>query len=156
MKGHADIITLLNDILTDELTAINQYFLAARLAEHWGYKRLWKKIRAESIEEMHHADRLIERILYLDGLPNLQRLSKVNVGENVPEQFRLDLEMEKSGIERLNRGVALCRDLGDNGSRLVVETILKDSEEHADWLESQLQLIAQIGEANYLAQQVNE
>lgn len=156
MKGHDDIIALLNDVLTDELTAINQYFLHARICEHWGFRRLWKKIRAESIEEMNHADRLVERVLFLDGLPNLQRLGKVNVGESVPEQFQSDLTLEKNGIERLNRGIELCRGLGDNGSRALLEGILKDSEEHADWLESQLELIKQIGEANYLAQQVNE
>ena len=105
---------------------------------------------------MNHADRLVERVLFLDGLPNLQRLGKVNVGESVPEQFQSDLTLEKNGIERLNRGIELCRGLGDNGSRALLEGILKDSEEHADWLESQLELIKQIGEANYLAQQVNE
>ena len=111
MKGDPKVIEFLNQALKNELTAINQYFLHARLCEHWGFRRLWKKIRAESIEEMNHADRLIERILFLDGLPNLQRLSKVNVGENVPEQFQVDLAMEKAGIERLNRGIEILLDL---------------------------------------------
>src|SRR5215475_1441717 len=102
MKGHDDIITTLNDILTAELTAINQYFVHARMCENWGYERLWKKLRAESIDEMKDADKLIERILYLEGVPNLQKLNKVNVGQTVPEQLRLDLDVEKEAIARLN------------------------------------------------------
>src|ERR1700757_55024 len=107
MKGHDDVITLLNEILTAELTAINQYFIHARMCENWGYQRLWKTIREESIGEMKHADRLIERILYLDGVPNLQRLGKVNVGETVPEQLRLDLAVEATAIKTLNTGIEL-------------------------------------------------
>jgi bacterioferritin len=154
VKGPDNIINLLNDVLTSELTAINQYFIHARMCENWGYKRLWEKLRAESLGEMKDADRLIERILYLEGVPNLQRLGKVNVGQNVPEQFRLDLEVEKAAIKALNAGIEVCRGLGDNGSRELLEDILLGEEEHANWLEAQLTLLAQVGEANYLAQQI--
>jgi bacterioferritin len=156
MQGHEQIIAALNDVLTAELTAINQYFIHARMCENWGYQRLWKKVREESLGEMKHADKLIERILYLDGVPNLQKLGKVNVGETVPEQFRLDLEVEKAAITNLNRAIELCRSLGDNGSRELLEDVLRDEEEHANWLEAQLTLIRQAGEANYLAQQIRE
>ncbi|HEV8617840.1 MAG TPA: bacterioferritin [Methylomirabilota bacterium] len=156
MRGHDQIIALLNDVLTAELTAVNQYFIHARMCENWGYERLWKKIREESIGEMRHADKLIERILYLEGLPNLQRLGKVNVGQTVPEQLRLDLEVEKAAIKALNDGIELARSLGDNGSRDLLEDILEGEEEHANWIEAQLVLIAQVGEANYLAQQIKK
>jgi bacterioferritin len=155
MKGNPQIIDLLNQILTHELTAINQYFLHARLCNHWGYKKLGAKIYKESIEEMQHADKLIERILYLEGLPNLQRLGKVNVGQKVLEMFQLDHEIEKHSIKTLNEGVELCRTLGDNGTRELLEHILVDSEEHEDWIDTQLNLISEIGEANYLTQQIN-
>jgi bacterioferritin len=156
VRGHEQILTALNDVLTAELTAVNQYFIHARMCENWGYQRLWKKIRAESIEEMKHADSLIERILYLEGVPNLQRLGKVNVGQTVPEQFRLDLEVEKASVTALNAGIELARSLGDNGTRDLLEGMLRDEEEHANWLEAQMALIAQVGEANYLAQQIRE
>jgi bacterioferritin len=156
MRGHDQVITALNDVLTAELTAVNQYFVHARMCENWGYQRLWKKVRAESIDEMKHADRLIQRILYLEGVPNLQRLGKVNVGQTVPEQLRLDLEVEKAAVTALNNAIELCRSLGDNGSREMLEDILEGEEEHANWLEAQLTLIAQTGEANYLAQQIRE
>ena len=154
MKGDAKIVDLLNEVLTNELTAINQYFLHARICENWGYERLWKKVREESIEEMRHADRLIERILYLEGLPNLQRLEKVNVGETVPEQLRLDLDLEKKAIPVLNRGIEQCRKLGDNGTADLLEDLLEDEEEHANWLEAQLELMNQVGEQNYLSEQI--
>ena len=156
MKGHDQVIDLLNDILTGELTAINQYFIHARMCENWGYQRLWKKVRDESIDEMKHADKLIKRILYLEGLPNLQRLGKVNVGQTVKEQLTLDLEVEKAAVKRFNDGIELCRSLGDNGSRELLEEMLVSEEKHADWLETQLNLIAQLGEPNYLAQQLHE
>jgi len=156
VRGHDQIITALNDVLTAELTAVNQYFVHARMCENWGYQRLWKKIRAESIDEMKHADTLIQRVLYLEGVPNLQRLSKINVGQTVPEQLRLDLEIEKASVTALNAAIELCRSLADNGSREMLEHILRDEEEHANWLEAQLNLIAQAGEANYLAQQIRE
>ena len=156
MRGDPRVLTVLNDVLTAELTAINQYFIHARMCENWGYERLWKKVREESIGEMKHADRLIERILYLEGTPNLQRLGKVNVGETVPEQLRLDLEVEKAAITALNNGIETCRSVGDNGSRELLEDILLGEEQHANWIEAQLALIAQAGEANYLAQQIKD
>src|SRR5574337_276704 len=137
MKGDPKVIELLNEVLTNELTGVNQYFLHARMCENWGYERLWKKVRAESIDEMKHADELIERILYLEGLPNLQRLGKINVGEDVPEMFRLDLELERSAIAVLNRGIEQCRKGGDNGSADLLEDILEGEEEHANWIEAQ-------------------
>jgi len=156
MKGHDDVIAVLNDVLTSELTAINQYFIHARMCENWGYQRLWKKLREESIGEMKDADHLIERILYLEGVPNVQKLNKVSVGQTVPEQMRLDLDLEKGAIKRLNAGIETCRTLGDNGSRELLEDILEGEEEHANWIEAQLALIAQVGESNYLAQQIVE
>jgi len=156
MKGDAKVIDFLNEVLTNELTSVNQYFLHARICENWGYERLWKKIRAESIDEMKHADELIERILYLEGMPNVQRLGKVTIGETVPEQLKLDLEVEKSAIGVLNRGIELCRGLADNGSAELLEHVLEGEEEHANWLEAQLVLIDQVGLQNYLAQQVKE
>ena len=156
MKGDPKVIDLLNEVLTNELTGVNQYFLHARMCENWGYQRLWKKIRAESIDEMKHADEIIERILYLEGLPNVQRLGKVNVGETVPEQLRLDLDLERTAIGVLNRGVELCRQAGDNGSAELLEDLLEDEEDHANWLEAQLLLVDQAGLQNYLAQQIHE
>jgi bacterioferritin len=156
MKGHDQVIAFLNEVLTNELTAINQYFIHARMCENWGYQRLWKKIRAESIDEMKHADELIARILYLEGLPNLQRLGKITIGETVPEQLKLDLAVEHNAVHMLNQGIEQVRALGDNGSRELLEKILHGEEQHIDWLETQLSLIAQLGEAHYLAQQVRE
>lgn len=156
MKGSPKVIDLLNEVLTGELTAVNQYFVHAKMCQNWGYERLWKKIRAESIDEMKHADDLIGRILYLEGVPNLQKLGKVTVGETVSEQLELDRKLEKNALKLLNDGLELCRTEGDGGSRALLEKILVDEEHHADWLESQLELIKQIGEANYLAQQVKE
>ncbi len=156
MKGDPKVIDLLNQVLTNELTSVNQYFLHARMCENWGYQRLWKKVRAESIDEMKHADELIERVLYLEGVPNVQRLAKVNTGETVPEQLRLDLDVEKNAISVLNRGIELCRQVGDNGSAELLEDMLEDEEEHANWLEAQLALIDQVGVQNYLAQQVKD
>jgi bacterioferritin len=154
MKGDAKVIALLNDVLANELTAINQYFLHARLCENWGYERLWKKVRAESIDEMQHADKVIQRILYLEGHPNLQKLGKLEIGETVLEQLQSDLALEKRAIPVLNAGVELCRAKGDNGTAELLEEILVDEEEHADWLEAQLTLVEQVGVQNYLAQQV--
>src|SRR5262245_56619872 len=126
------------------------------MCENWGYERLWKKIRSESISEMRHADELIARILYLEGTPNLQKLGKVNVGQTGPEQFRLDLELEKAAVTMLNQSIETCRTLGDHGSRDLLEGILKSEEEHANWIEAQLSLIQQAGEGNYLSQQIKE
>ena len=156
MKGHDDIIELLNDVLTAELTAINQYFVDAKMFQNWGYERLGKRFRDESIDEMHDADKLIERILYLDGLPNLQRLGTVRVGETPVEKLQLALDLEREAIDRLNTGIARCVELGDNGSRELLEEILVGEESHADWLESQLELVRQLGDAHYLAQQIHD
>jgi bacterioferritin len=156
MKGHAKVIDLLNDVLTHELTSINQYFIHARMCENWGYERLWKIVRAESIDEMKHADRLIERVLFLEGLPNVQRLNKVNIGQTVPEQLRVDLDTEKAAVKMLNDGIELCRSLLDGGSRELLEDILVAEEHHANWLEAQLDLIEQVGTENYLAQQIKK
>jgi bacterioferritin len=154
MKGNPKVIDLLNTVLTNELTAINQYFLHARICENWGYERLWKKIRAESIDEMKHADRIIERILFFEGLPNLQRLGKVNVGQTVEEQLKVDLALEQTAIPVLNQGVALCRAEGDNGTAELLEDMLREEEEHANWLEAQLTLIEQVGLPGYLSEQI--
>jgi bacterioferritin len=154
VKGHDQVIQVLNDVLTAELTAINQYWIHARMCENWGYERLWKKIRDESLGEMKHADRLVERILYLEGVPNLQKLGKVNVGQTVREQLRLDLEVEKAAVKALNSGIETARSLGDNGTRELLESLLEGEEEHANWLEAQLTLIEQVSEGNYLAQQI--
>ncbi|MGH3849080.1 MAG: bacterioferritin [Pseudonocardiaceae bacterium] len=154
MTGEEAIIDLLNEVLTAELTAINQYFADAKMAQNWGYQRLATHFREDSIDEMRDAEALIDRVLYLDGLPNLQRLGSVRVGETIPEKLLLALDVEKAAIERLNRGVELCTSLGDNGSRQLLEKILLGEEEHADWLETQLELIKQVGLEHYLAQQV--
>lgn len=156
MKGQPAILDLLNTVLTAELTAINEYFIHAKMCRNWGYLRLADHVKKESIDEMKHADRIIERILYLEGVPNLQRLNKVNVGETVPEQFRLDLQLEKEALIRLNDGLKLCRDLGDNGTEALLKDILVSEEEHVDWLETQLGLVESLGEAQYLAQQLYE
>jgi bacterioferritin len=154
MKTHPDVIAALNDVLTSELTSINQYFVHAKMCENWGYQRLYDRIRAESIDEMKHASDLIERILYLEGVPNMQRLFKVNVGETVPEQLKSDTAVEREAIGRLNKAIELCRTHADNGSRHMLEELLESEEEHLDWLEAQLAQIQQVGEAHYLAQQI--
>jgi bacterioferritin len=156
MKGQDKILELLNDVLTGELTAINQYFVHAKMCQNWGYERLWHKIQHESIDEMKHADQLITRLLYLEGIPNLQRLAKINIGQTVKEQLSLDHALEAAALKRLNDGIELCRSLGDHGSRDLLERILVSEEEHTDWLEAQLELISQIGEQNYLAQQIKK
>jgi bacterioferritin len=154
LKTHADVIDILNEVLTAELTAVNQYFVHGKMCQNWGYHRLHEKLRAESIDEMKHADALIERVLYLGGVPNLQRLYKINVGETVPEQLKSDHALEKDGISRMNRGIELARSHSDNGSRHLLEEMLKSEEDHLDWIEAQLTLIAQVGEAHYLSQQI--
>lgn len=156
MQGDAGIIELLNEVLTAELTAINQYFVDAKMLANWGYERLAETFRDESVDEMKDADRLIERILYLDGTPNLQRLGTVRVGESPVEKLHAALDLERAAIERLNRGIALCTERGDHGSRHLVEEILEGEEEHADWLETQLELVTQVGTELYLAQQIRD
>ena len=154
MKGPDQVIEVLNDVLSAELTAVNQYFLHAKMCQNWGYDRLHAKIRTESIDEMKHADQLIGRVLQLEGLPNVQRLYKITVGQTVKEMLALDLEVERVAWKRLNDGIEVCRALGDNGTRDLLERILVSEENHIDWLEAQIEQIRQIGESNYLAQQV--
>jgi bacterioferritin len=156
MHGEPEIIEMLNEVLTAELTAVNQYFIHAKMCANWGYDRLAEKIRAESIDEMKDADDFIERILYFEGVPNMQRLNPVRVGETVEEQLNLDLDLERDAIARYNRAIALAAEKGDNGSRELFERKLVGEEEHADWLESQLELIRQVGLENYLAQQIRD
>ncbi|MCC6528433.1 MAG: bacterioferritin [Polyangiaceae bacterium] len=154
MKGDPQILALLNDVLAGELVAISQYFLHGKMRANWGYGYLAQHARAESIDEMKHADKLIDRILFLDGLPNLQRLDKLNIGENVREQFQSDLALEMLAVKRLNAGLELCRQKGDGASEELLREILVSEEVHVDWLETQLGLMDKLGEALDLAQQL--
>ena len=156
MQGDAQVIEALNEVLTAELTAINQYFIHHKMCENWGYQRLSKKKREESIDEMKDADAIIERILYLDGVPNMQRMHPIGVGEDPIEQHSLDLARETDAIDRLNKAIKLCRDSGDNGTRELLEGILRGEEESADWLEAQLHIVEEIGRENYLAEQIRD
>jgi len=156
MQGDPEIIELLNEVLTAELTAINQYFIHAKMNDNWGYQRLAKKFYDESIDEMKDAEKIIERILYLDGVPNLQRYGTVAVGETVPEQLALDLQTEVAAVERYNRGVALAVAKGDNGTRELLASRLTDEEEHLDWIETQLKIISDVGVEHYLAQHIHD
>ena len=154
--GDTQVIEYLNEVLTAELTAINQYFIHAKMCANWGFERLAKKKREESIDEMRDADRLIERILYLGGTPNLQRLFPVRVGEDPVEQHRLDLQLELEAVQRYNRGIALAREKGDNGTKELLEKHLEGEEDSVDWLESQLHLVETLGAQAYLAEQMHE
>ncbi len=154
MKGDAKVIELLNEVLTAELTAINQYFIHAEMCSDWGYEKLYEKIKKESIDEMKHAEWLIERILFLDGQPNMSRYFKINVGKNVKDQLTKDLQVEVEAVARLQRGIKICLEVSDDVSRELLEKIDLQEEEHVDWLESQLRLIDKIGIENYLAEQM--
>jgi len=154
MKGDKKVIEALNDILTAELTGINQYFVHAKMCESWGYQRLAEVNRSESIGEMKHADHVIDRILFLDGVPNMQRLEKVRVGESVAEQLKADLALELNAVVRLNNSIEVAVAAKDNATRELLERILVDEQEHIDWLEAQLGQIEQMGIENYLAVQV--
>ena len=154
MKGNDEVIQVLQDVLCAELTAVNQYFIHARMNENWGYKKLAAYVRKESIEEMRHAQELIDRILYFDGAPNMQKYMKIGVGKSVPEQFQNDLEVEYQAVARLNKGIEVARTQSDNGTRSLLEAMLKDEENHVDWLEAQLGMIKEMGVENYLAQQM--
>jgi bacterioferritin len=153
--AHPSLVETLNEVLTAELTAINQYFLHAKMQADWGYKRLAAHSRHESIDEMHHAEQVTERILLFDGVPNYVRYYALRIGETVPEQFEMDLALEYEAVERLNRGIALAVEHGDNGTRDLLERILVDEEEHIDWIETQQETIRQVGAENYLAQQMH-
>ena len=154
MRGDNEIISLLNEQLTSELTAINQYFLHAKMQANWGFTELAAHTRAESIEEMHHAERVTDRILFLEGLPNYQRLFSLRVGQTVREQFQADLAVEMEVLERLRPGITLCREKGDITTANLFEQILADEEDHIDYLETQLELMDKLGEQLYLSQLV--
>ena len=156
MKGDAKVIAVLQEVLKAELTAINQYFLHAEMCENWTYYKLAETTRTESIEEMTHAEKLIERILYLDGTPNMSDYFKINIGPTVDQQFKNDLQLEYDAVKRLNTGIRTCVTAGDNGSRELLEKILVDEEHHIDWLEAQLHAIEEMGIQNYLTQQLGD
>jgi len=156
VKGDPKVIAVLNQVLKAELTAINQYFLHAEMCENWGYEKLASHTRAESIEEMQHAEKLMEHILYLDGTPNMSDYFKINSGPDVKTQLKNDVQLEYDAVKRLNDGIETCVKAGDNGSREILEGILRDEEEHIDWLEAQLHSIGEMGIENYLAQQLHD
>lgn len=154
MQGDAKIIEALNELLTSELTAINQYYVHYKMCEDWGYLKLSNYFRAESIDEMKHADKIIDRVLFLDGVPNMQRYNTVLVGENVPEQIQLSLDTELISAKILNNLITLGRDCNDNGTREMAEALLVDTEHAIDWAEAQLHIIGDIGKENYLAEKL--
>ena len=156
MKGSPKVIAQLNDALKEELIAINQYFLHAEMCENWHYHRLADHVRKESIDEMKHAEALIERILFLDGVPNMTEPMKISVGSNVKDQLEGDLNLELAGVAMYKKAVQLARDEGDNVSRELFERILKEEEGHVDWLEAQLHQIKELGYERYLSQQIRD
>ena len=156
MKGDAKVLEALNRALTTELTAINQYFVQGKMLKNWGYLTLAKKMHEESIGEMKHADRIIERILFLEGIPNIARYDIIRVGKDVREQLQNDLKLETSGVKNYNEAIELCIKQKDSGTRELLEEILVSSEEHVDWLETQLGLIESVGLQNYLAEKLGE
>jgi len=156
MKGKPEVLAELSEMLKEELAAINQYMLHAEMCENWGYKRLAKKTKMESIGEMKHAEKLIERILFLEGMPKMDEMSKITIGKNVKQQLENDLALEKGAVVSYNKAIEVCRKAGDNATADFLKDILKDEEEHVDNLETELGLIEQVGLQNYLAQQMNE
>jgi bacterioferritin len=156
MKADAKVLSALNDVLVAEMTAANQYLLSSRLTAHRGYARLAARFYKESIAEMRHADALVKRIIHLGGLPNVQKLDRIRLAETVPEQLRLDLQLERASVTRLNETITLARQRGDHGTADVLEELLEAAEEHVDWLEAQQALLKELGEASYLAQQIHE
>ncbi len=156
MKAKEGVIELLNKILTADLTAINQYFVHAKMCENWGYERLHQKVRERSFDEMKDAEELIEHILYLEGVPNMQRLSTVQVGESVPEQFKVDLKAEQDMLKMLTESITHCAKVGDYTTRHMLEDMAKDVDKHIDWVEIQLETIKQVGLENYLSEQIKK
>lgn len=156
MKGKPEVLEVLQEMLKEELGAINQYILHAEMCENWGYKRLSEHVKKESIGEMKHAEKLMERILFLEGFPNLGDLPKLNIGKDVKQQLQNDLALEKGAVAAYNEAIATCRKAGDNGSAELLQSILADEEAHVDFAEEQLGLIDQLGLQNYLVQQMNE
>jgi bacterioferritin len=156
MKAKDGVINILNKILTADLTAINQYFVHAKMCENWGYERLHHKIRERSIDEMKDADELIGHILYLEGVPNVQRMNAVQVGETVPEQLKSDLKAEQEMLGLLNEGIVHCTKVTDFTTRHMLEDMAKDVDGHIDWIETQLETIKQVGVENYLAEQIKK
>ena len=156
MKGNEKIIALLNEFLADELTAISQYMVHSEMCANWGYNKLHESIEKRAIGEMKHAERLIGRILFLEGQPVLSNLNRIQIGATVEEQLKHDLEAEAGAIQAYNDGIRLCMELGDHGSRELIEDNLEDEEAHLDWLEAQLDQISQMGPQNYLLAQVKE
>ena len=154
MNGNPEILKVLQEVLSAELTAINQYFIHARMLRNWRYMKLADHTEKESIGEMKHAQEAMDRILYFEGVPNMQKYMKINVGKTVSEMMKVDLALEHDAVKRLNRGIALATEKGDNGTRALFEKILVSEEEHIDWLEAQLQQIKDLGAENYLAQQI--
>jgi len=155
MKGNESVIEKLNDLLSDELTAINQYFVHAEMNENWGYERLHEKIKERAIQEMKHAEKLIARIIFLEGRPIVSNLKKIHIGAEVPAQLQNDWEAEDGAIKSYNDGIRLCLELADNGSRELLDSILKDEEDHIDWIEAQQDEIKHMGVANYLVEQID-
>jgi len=156
MKAKEGVVNILNKVLTVDLTAINQYFVHAKMCENWGYERLHHTVRERSIDEMKDAEELIEHILYLEGVPNVQRLNTVHVGETVPEQLKLDLQAEQEMLALLNEGIVHCVNVGDFTTRHMLEDMAKDVDGHIDWIEVQLETIKQVGLENYLAEQIKK
>jgi len=156
MKGDPKVLEFLQEVLTAELTAINQYFLHAEMMENWGYERLAKITKKESIEEMRHAEALLHRMLYLDGAPNMAKLFPLRIGQNVKQMIENDLALECEAVPRLNKAIQAAVEAGDNGSRDLFESILKDEEHHIDFLEAQLHMIQEVGYENYLAEQIKD
>ena len=154
MKGKSEVLEVLQKALSEELQAIMQYFLHGEMQNNWGYKRLYAEVKRQSIGEMKHAEELIERIVFLEGVPNLNDIPKLKVGKTVEQQIQNDLDLEKSAVAEYNQHIALCRKAGDNTSADLMEDLLKDEEEHVDFLETQLSMMKDLGLANYLAQQL--
>lgn len=155
MKAKQGVLDFLNKVLTNELTAINQYFLHGEMCDHWGYDRLHHHVRKHAMDEMKHAEELIEHILYLEGVPNVQRLETINVGETVPEQLKADLRLEMENVKLLTEVIAHCAKEGDFTTRHKLEDIVKSEEEHIDWIETQLETIKQVGLEKYLSEQIH-